>query len=62
MSAGNYVDSSQSELVQSAVVSLCGQLKNDAVALVDVIAPSDFILNSVIGHSNGEVSSKYYIL
>lgn len=31
------------------------QLKDDAVALVDVFAPSDFILNSPIGKANGEV-------
>lgn len=31
------------------------QLKDDAVALVDVFAPSDFILNSPIGKASGEV-------
>lgn len=31
------------------------QLKDDAVALVDVFAPPDFILNSPIGKANGEV-------
>lgn len=32
------------------------QLKDDAVALVDVFAPPDFILNSPIGKASGEVS------
>jgi len=31
------------------------QLKNEAVSLVDVIAPPDFILPSPIGSSSGEV-------
>ena len=30
-------------------------MKDEAVALVDVLAPSDFILDSPIGHSNGKV-------
>lgn len=32
------------------------QLKDDAVALVDVIAPPDFVLDSPIGRADGEVS------
>ena len=32
------------------------QLKGEAVALVDALAPPDFILNSAIGLSNGRVS------
>lgn len=31
------------------------QLKDDAVALIDVFAPPDFILNSPIGKASGEV-------
>lgn len=30
-------------------------LKNDAVSLVDAIAPNDFILNSPLGMSDGNV-------
>lgn len=33
------------------------QLKDDAVALVDVIAPPDFILDSPIGRADGEVTA-----
>ena len=36
-------------------LSLCVQLKDDAVALADVLAPPDAILQSAIGRENGEV-------
>lgn len=31
------------------------ELKNDAVSLIDTIAPTDFILNSPLGMSDGNV-------
>lgn len=40
--------------VRAAILTLCCELKNEAVALVDALAPPDFILNSPIGHSNGK--------
>lgn len=43
------------DFIHTAVLTLCGQLKDDAVALVDVIAPPDFILNSPIGKADGEL-------
>ena len=43
--------------LRDIIVSLCGTLKNDAVALVDAVAPPDFVLHSALGHSNGEVST-----
>ncbi|XP_054269521.1 peroxisomal acyl-coenzyme A oxidase 3-like [Macrosteles quadrilineatus] len=42
-------------LLREAILQLCSQLKPEAVALADVIAPPDFILNSVLGRSDGNV-------
>nr|XP_022903096.1 peroxisomal acyl-coenzyme A oxidase 3-like [Onthophagus taurus] len=42
-------------LIQETVLLLCKDLKSEAVALVDAIAPPDFLLRSVIGASNGQI-------
>lgn len=42
-------------LFRETILSLCDELKPDAVALADAIAPPDFVLNSVIGKSDGQV-------
>ncbi|KAL1491861.1 hypothetical protein ABEB36_012393 [Hypothenemus hampei] len=42
-------------LIQEAILKLCSEVKNDAVSLVDVVAPPDFILKSVLGLSDGQV-------
>ena len=34
---------------------ICVQIKDDAVALADVLAPPDAILQSAIGRENGEI-------
>ena len=55
--AGGYITGSGApRIIREAILRLCGELKDDAVSLVDVIAPTDFILNSPIGASDGEVS------
>ncbi|KAM7377685.1 hypothetical protein PAMA_014138 [Pampus argenteus] len=53
---GNYLSGRKpAELFQMAILTLCSQLKDDAVALVDVFAPPDFILNSPIGNADGQL-------
>lgn len=43
------------DLVQMSILTLCSQLKDDAVSLVDAFAPTDFILNSPIGSADGQI-------
>ncbi|KAI4796160.1 hypothetical protein KUCAC02_029412, partial [Chaenocephalus aceratus] len=53
---GSYLSGRKpAELVQTAILTLCSQLKDDAVSLVDVFAPTDFILNSPIGYADGQL-------
>ncbi|XP_018398921.1 PREDICTED: peroxisomal acyl-coenzyme A oxidase 3 isoform X2 [Cyphomyrmex costatus] len=42
-------------LLREGIIMYCRDLVNDAVALVDVLAPPDFILNSALGMSDGKV-------
>lgn len=44
------------DLVQEACQSICAQLKPDIVAVVDAIAHPDAVVQSILGHSDGEVS------
>uniref|UniRef100_A0A1Y1K0L4 Acyl-coenzyme A oxidase n=1 Tax=Photinus pyralis TaxID=7054 RepID=A0A1Y1K0L4_PHOPY len=53
---GGYAsDSRLINFIQTAILTLCKDLKDDAVALVDVIAPPDFLIKSVLGQSDGMV-------
>ncbi|KAF5306171.1 hypothetical protein FQR65_LT07447 [Abscondita terminalis] len=42
--------------VEEAILFLCKEVENDAVALVSVIAPPDEFINSTFGHSDGQVN------
>ena len=43
------------QFVRDGILKLCKELKVEVVSLVDVLAPPDFILNSVLGKSDGNV-------
>ncbi len=52
-----FTNGSISIWIQNRLIDLCHDLRNEAVALVDVFAPPDHILNSVLGVSDGKVNS-----
>jgi acyl-CoA oxidase len=43
------------ELYQAGILNLLNELKSDSIALIDAIAPPDYVLNSALGKSDGEV-------
>lgn len=43
-------------IVQDSILQLCSEVKDDAIALIDVIAPPDFLLKSALGASDGQVN------
>lgn len=58
---GGYVQGPQaSEMLREGIIYLCAHLKNDAVSLADAIAPPDFILNSLLGNSEGKMYSNLH--
>lgn len=52
---GMLTDPSSGRNIQSLIVKLCEDLKSEAVSLSDVLAPPDFILDSPLGLSDGEI-------
>lgn len=50
------------EHVRSTLVKACGTIKSSAVSIADALSPPDFVLNSVLGKSDGKVSiiNQYY--
>ncbi|XP_041350325.1 peroxisomal acyl-coenzyme A oxidase 3-like [Gigantopelta aegis] len=58
---GGYISGSNPpRMIREAILQLCRELKDDAVALVDVIAPPDWVLHSPIGTSDGQVYKHLY--
>lgn len=53
---GGYMEGTKPPtIIQETILILLKDLKNDAIALVDGIAPEDYLMNSVLGMSDGEV-------
>jgi acyl-CoA oxidase len=59
---GGYFSSSEQPavLVRETILSLCKEMKRDAVGLVDAMAPPDYVINSALGESNGLVYKNLY--
>ncbi|CAF2092526.1 unnamed protein product [Rotaria magnacalcarata] len=53
---GNYIKNGQvNQWMQTRLIDLCDELRNEVLTLVDVFAPPDHILNSVLGNNDGQV-------
>ncbi|XP_013380752.1 peroxisomal acyl-coenzyme A oxidase 3-like [Lingula anatina] len=58
---GGYITGGEpTRLIREAILHLVTVLKDEAVALADVIAPTDFVLNSPIGLSDGQIYKNLY--
>lgn len=58
---GNYLNNGSISIwIQNRLIDLCHELRNEAAALVDVFAPPDHILNSVLGVSDGKVPAEIF--
>lgn len=44
-----------SEDVKNMILKLCKDLKADSVSIIDGLAPNDYVVNSVLGKSDGQV-------
>jgi acyl-CoA oxidase len=57
---GFFSEKKQIRLIRDTIVDLTSEIKDDAVALVDAIAPPDYVLNSILGNSDGNVYKNLY--
>jgi acyl-CoA oxidase len=53
--ASGYIDGKQFHLLGSKVQEIMAELRPNAVALVDAFAVPDYLLNSALGRSDGNV-------
>lgn len=57
---GGYFETQQLDLYHQAILLLLPEIKPEAISLVDAIAPPDFVLNSSLGMSDGNVRKNLY--
>ncbi|XP_067945679.1 peroxisomal acyl-coenzyme A oxidase 3-like [Watersipora subatra] len=58
---GGYFNTNHStKILRHTILELCSELKDDAVSLVDALAPPDFILGSPIGRADGQIYQNLY--
>lgn len=57
---GYFAGSTPAKTWREAILKLCLELKDEAVSLVDTLAPPDFILDSPLGFSDGNVYQHLY--
>uniref|UniRef100_A0A182MAH6 Acyl-coenzyme A oxidase n=1 Tax=Anopheles culicifacies TaxID=139723 RepID=A0A182MAH6_9DIPT len=55
LQSAGYFNTDALRLVQEAILQLLPIVKRDAVAMIDSLAPPDFVLNSPLGASDGNV-------
>ncbi|XP_050678628.1 peroxisomal acyl-coenzyme A oxidase 3-like isoform X2 [Leptidea sinapis] len=52
---GGFANKETAKLLRDAVLELCADLKGEIVSVVDALAPTDFVLNSALGKSDGKL-------
>lgn len=55
---GGFIASSKiaaGDLYREGILNLLPQIKDEAISLIDAVAPPDFIINSPLGMSDGKV-------
>ncbi|XP_066246349.1 peroxisomal acyl-coenzyme A oxidase 3 isoform X1 [Euwallacea similis] len=52
---GYTIDSKLSSMVKDCILHLCDSLKPDFMSIVDGMAPPDYVVNSVLGKSDGKL-------
>lgn len=54
---GNFTQGGEfGDLIRGELLQKCKQIKDDAVSIADSLAPPDWVLNSILGKSDGKVS------